>query len=346
MEYIKIKGSDLNVSKICLGSMTWGQQNSEAEGHDQIDYALTQGINFIDTAELYSVPGRKETQGSTERIIGTWLKKTGKRSEIVLATKVTGPSPGLTYISPNLGFSKPRIQEAIDASLQRLQTDYVDIYQLHWPERKTNCFGHLGFTYDAHDPWKDNFEEAITTLYDLMGQGKIRYWGLSNETPWGVMRVFQLCDRLNIPRPITIQNPYNLLNRSFEVGLAEISIRENLGLLAYSPLAFGLLSGKYHLKTDLPTDRINQFKNLARYNGSKSFEATALYMDIAHKFNISPTQLALAFVNAQAFVTSNIIGATTMAQLKENIASIKIILSEEMLKDIQAVHAEISNPAP
>jgi aryl-alcohol dehydrogenase-like predicted oxidoreductase len=325
--------------------MTFGQQNTEMQGHEQIDYALSQGINFIDTAEMYSVPGRQETQGSTEKIIGSWLNKNKKRHEIILATKVTGPSPSFKYISPNLGFSKARIIEALEGSFQRLSTDYIDLYQMHWPERKTNFFGQLGVV--GHDQeWSDNFEESVYTMNDLIKQGKIRHWGLSNENSWGIMRTCGIADKKLVNRPLSIQNPYNLLNRSFEVGLSEISLRENISLLAYSPLGFGRLTGKFQKKTDTPFDRINQFKNLARYNGDKSIEATQKYIKIAEQAGLTPTQLALAFVNDRPFVTSTIIGATTMDQLRENIDSINTSLTQDTLDAIDLVHKEISNPAP
>jgi aryl-alcohol dehydrogenase-like predicted oxidoreductase len=346
MEYKKLGTSDIDVSAICLGTMTWGEQNTEAEGHEQMDYAITQGINFFDTAEMYSVPGRAETQGSTERIIGTWLKKTGKRKDIILATKVTGPSVPMRHISDNLGFSRPRILEAIEGSFKRLQTDYVDLYQMHWPERKTNYFGQLGYNHQADDAWQDNFEEAIGTMNDLVKEGKIRHWGLSNETSWGIMRTCAVSDGKGLPRPLSIQNPYNLLNRSYEVGLAEMSIRENISLLVYSPMGFGLLSGKFHKKIDTPNDRINKFKQLARYNSPQSYEATARYIAIAESSGLTPAQMALAFVNSRTFVTSNIIGATSMVQLKENIESIHVKLSSDVLAAIDVVHKEISNPAP
>ncbi len=345
MRYRKLGTTDLDVSVICLGTMTYGQQNTEVEGHEQLDYAIEQGINFIDTAEMYSVPGRKETQGSTERIIGTWLKKSGKRNEIILATKVTGPSAGLTHISPNLGFSRARILEAIDLSLGRLQTDHIDVYQLHWPERNTNKFGVMG--YAVHDAaWQDNFEESLDTLNELIKVGKIRHWGLSNETPWGVMRTSHIAFVKKYPQLVSIQNPFNLLNRTFEIGLAEIAIRENIGLLAYSPMAFGLLSGKFHKGLDTPSDRINQFKNLARYNSAQCHEATAQYIKIAEDAGLTPAQMSLAYVNDRPFVTSNIIGATNMAQLQENIESVHITLSQDILDAIEAVHKVISNPAP
>ncbi|MFZ1750686.1 MAG: aldo/keto reductase [Saprospiraceae bacterium] len=345
MKYRTLGNTNLNVSVICLGTMTYGQQNTEKEGHEQMNFALSQGVNFFDTAEMYSVPGRPETQGSTEKIIGTWFQKYGKRQAVVLATKVTGPSPGLKYISPNLGFSKKRILEALEGSLLRLKTDYIDLYQMHWPERKANFFGQLGYT-QHDDQWEDNFLEAITTMDQLIKDGKIRHWGLSNETPWGVMRTLNIAQKEGLPRPVSIQNPYNLLNRSYEVGMAEVSARENVGLLAYSPMAFGMLSGKYHNHTDQASDRINQFKQLSRYNSPQSHEATSRYIQIAEEANISPAQLSLAFVNERFFVTSNIIGATSLAQLAENISSIDVHLSREIMDAIDIVHKEISNPAP
>ena len=345
MRYRKLGNTDIEVSVICLGTMTWGQQNTENEGHEQLNLAMDMGINFVDTAEMYSVPGRAETQGSTERIIGSWLKKSGKRRDIVLASKVTGPSAGLKHISPNLGFSRSRIIEAIQGSFMRLGTDYLDLYQMHWPERKTNFFGKLGYT-DHDAEWQDNFLEAVSTMEELKKEGFIRHWGLSNETAWGVMRACQVADRQRLTRPVSIQNPYNLLNRSFEVGLSEISIRENIGLLAYSPMGFGLLSGKYHNNTDKPEDRINQFKQLSRYNSPQSYEATARYISIATDAGISPAVLALAFVNDRPFVTSNIVGATSVEQLRENISSIDVVLSTDTMTRIEEVHKEISNPAP
>ena len=246
MIYDKLGNTDLEVSKICLGTMTFGEQNTEAEGHQQMDYAISQGVNFFDTAELYSVPGRAETQGSTERIIGTWFKSRKNRSKVILATKVTGPSDGLKYIRNPLQFTPAQIRIAIEGSLTRLQTDYVDLYQLHWPERKANFFGKRGFVYDENDPWVDNFLDILSTMQELMDEGKIRHFGISNETPWGMMRYLQLAEQHKLPKCVSIQNPYSLLNRTFETGLAEIAIREQAGLLAYSPMAFGLLSGKYH----------------------------------------------------------------------------------------------------
>ena len=346
MKYKQLGKTDLQVSLICLGTMTFGEQNSESEAHQQLDFAIDHGVNFIDTAELYAVPSSPTNFGKTEQFIGTWLAKRKDRDKIILATKVTGPSTNLKYISNNLGFSKSRMMEAINRSLKQLQTDYVDLYQLHWPERKTNFFGKLGYVHDAEDQWKDNFLEVIQVLDTLVSDGKIRHWGLSNETPWGAMKCLYLARMHGFEAPVSIQNPYNLLNRTFEVGNAEVSIRESLSLLVYSPLAFGLLSGKYHMGIDKPTDRINQFKQLSRYNGKPSYEATARYLSIAKDHNISLAQMSLAYINSRPFVTTNIIGATTMKQLAENIASVDVHLNEEILKSIEAVHAEIPNPAP
>lgn len=345
MEYALLGKTYLRVSKICLGTMTFGQQNTEEEGHEQLDYALDQGINFFDTAEMYSIPGRKETQGSTEEIIGSWIRKRGNRDRFVLATKITGPS-GMTWIRNPLKYNRKQITAAIDGSLRRLQTDYVDLYQLHWPERNTNYFGKLDYKHDPNDPWEDNFLEVLQVMDDLVKFGKIRHFGVSNETPWGLMRLLHLAEIHNLPRCISIQNPYNLLNRSFEVGLSEIAIREKTGLLAYSPMGFGMLSGKFHKGTDKPTARINQFRAYKRYSGDLSRKATAAYLEIAEKHNLSLAQMSLAFVTQQPFVTSNIIGATSMAQLKENIDSIKLKLSPEILSEIEAVHHTIPNPAP
>jgi aryl-alcohol dehydrogenase-like predicted oxidoreductase len=346
MIYDKLGNTDLEVSKICLGTMTFGEQNSEAEGHEQMDYAISQGINFFDTAELYSVPGRAETQGSTERIIGTWFGSRKNRSDIILATKVTGPSEGLTYIRNPLRFTPEQIHTAIDGSLSRLQTDYVDLYQLHWPERKANFFGKRSFVYDESDPWEDNFLDILSTMQELVDAGKIRHFGISNETPWGMMRFLQLAEKHDLPRCVSIQNPYSLLNRTFEIGLAEIAIREGAGLLAYSPMAFGLLSGKYHMGQAKAQDRINQFQQMSRYNSEQSYKATGEYLKIAQEHNLSLAQMSLAYINSRPFLTSNIIGATSMDQLKGNIASIEVELSDEILLQIEAVHNQIPNPAP
>jgi len=267
MQHVKLGNSKLLVSRICLGTMTFGQQNTEAEGHEQMDYAFEAGINFFDTAEMYPIPSRKETQGSTETIIGTWMKQRGLRDKIILASKITGPSPAMLHIRNPLDFSKKQILEALEGSLHRLQTDYIDLYQLHWPERRMNMFGKRGFEHDPSDPWQDNFAEVLHVLQELQNSGKIRYFGVSNESPWGLMRLLHLSETLGLPRPISIQNPYSLLNRLFEVGLAEISLREQVGLLAYSPLGFGVLSGKYLRGEAGPESRFNLFRQYLRYSG-------------------------------------------------------------------------------
>jgi aryl-alcohol dehydrogenase-like predicted oxidoreductase len=347
MEYRQLGKTDLRVSKIGLGTMTFGQQNTEMDAHEQMDYAVEQGINFMDTAELYAVPSRKENSGLTEEYMGTWFKKSRKRHDVILATKISGYRPDLAFIRENqLNYSKKQLNLALEGSLTRLQTDYVDLYQLHWPLRKTNFFGKLDYEYDAADPWEDDFLSVLETMEEFVKQGKIRHFGVSNETAWGLMHLIRLAEKHNLPIPVSIQNPYNLLNRSFEIGLAECAIREKCGLLAYSPLGFGLLSGKFHKKMDTPDARINQFKNLARYNSVLSWEATAQYLELAEKHDLSLTEMALAFVTQQPFTTSNIIGATTMTQLRENIKTAAVYLSKDILKEINAIHATISNPAP
>jgi aryl-alcohol dehydrogenase-like predicted oxidoreductase len=347
MEYRQLGRTDLQVSKICLGTMTFGQQNTEADAHEQMNYALSKGINFFDTAELYAVPSRKENSGLTEKYMGTWFKKSKKRDEIVLATKISGYRPDLAFIrNHQLDYSKKQLQAALEGSLTRLQTDYVDVYQLHWPLRNTNYFGKLNYTHDLNDAWEDDFLTVLETIDGFVKQGKIRHFGVSNETPWGLMHLIRMAEKHHLPIPVSIQNPYNLLNRSFEIGLAECAIREKCGLLAYSPLGFGLLSGKFHKKTDTPNDRINQFKNLARYNNALSWNATEQYLTLAETHGLSLVQMALAFVTQQPFTTSNIIGATSMAQLKENIETASRHLSSDILKAINAIHTAIPNPAP
>lgn len=345
MKYTTLPNTDVKVSKICLGTMTFGQQNTEADGHAQMDYALENGINFFDTAEMYSVPAREETYGSTEKILGTWFKKTGKREEIVLASKIAGPNPNFTYMREKNDFSPASIKFALDQSLQRLQTDYIDVYQLHWPERKTNFFGQRGFKVQE-DGWEDNIHNVLETLEGFIKEGKINHIGLSNETPWGIMRFLEESKYNNLPRIKTIQNPYSLLNRLFENGSAEICIRENVGLLAYSPMAFGVLSGKFLTGESFPNARIKLFPQFSRYSSAQSTEATRLYQEIAQKNGLSLTELSLAFVEQQPFVTSTIIGATSLEQLKENIDTIQVSLSDEILKAIDEVQAVIPDPAP
>jgi len=344
MKYTNLPNTDIKVSKICLGSMTWGQQNTEAEGHEQIDFALEQGVNFIDTAEMYSVPAKPETQGSTEKVIGSWIKKTGRRDEVVIASKIVGPSDMASHIREDLGYHKAALEDAIDKSLQRLQTDYIDLYQLHWPERNTNFFGKKGYKHDNEEKWEDNFREILEHLKSFVDEGKIRHIGLSNETPFGLMRFLEE-SKNDLPRVATVQNPYNLLNRKDEIGLTEILHRENVGLFPYSPLGMGTLSGK-HLDGIKENTRLSLFPQYDRYSNKEAVKATRKYKELADKHDMSLTHLALAFVNQQPFVTSNIIGATSMDQLKENIASIDVVLSEEILKEIDEIHNSIPNPAP
>lgn len=345
MKYTTLPNTDVQVSKICLGTMTFGEQNTEAEGHAQMDYALEQGVNFFDTAEMYSVPGRQETYGSTERILGTWFQKSGNRDKVVLASKIAGPNPNFGYMRDKLDFSPTSIKYALDHSLQRLQTDYIDLYQLHWPERKTNYFGQRGFKVQE-DAWEDNIQAVLETLDGVVKEGKIKHIGLSNETPWGIMRFLEESKYHNLPKIKTVQNPYSLLNRLFEVGSAEVCLRENVGLLAYSPMAFGVLSGKFLTGESHPNARIKLFPNYSRYSSVQCTEATKLYSEIAKKNGLSLTELSLAFIEQQSFVTSTIIGATTMAQLKENIATIDVVLSDEIINEINAVQAIIPDPAP
>ncbi|MFO6423691.1 NADP(H)-dependent aldo-keto reductase [Motilimonas sp. KMU-193] len=346
MKYHKIPHSSLEVSKICLGTMTWGEQNTEQEAHQQLDYALGHGVNFIDTAEMYPVPPKPDTQGLTESYIGSWLTKTGQREKIILATKVAGPSSGRGVdIRPNMALDRRNIHLAVDESLKRLQTDYIDLYQMHWPERKTNFFGQLNYQY-ASDETYTPVVETLEALQELVKAGKIRYIGISNETPWGVSQYLRLAEKHNLPRIVSIQNPYNLLNRTFEQSLAEFAQREGVELLAYSPLGFGVLSGKY-LNAQRPAHaRLTLFERFQRYTNPQAEAATQAYIDIANAHQLDPSQMALAFVNQQPFVSANIIGATTMEQLASNIASVDITLSEDVIADINQVFQRHPNPCP
>ena len=343
MKYTTIPNTEINVSKICLGSMTWGNQNNEAEGHQQMDYAIGQGVNFIDTAELYPVPATAELSGRTSKIIGTWLKKSGNRDKVVIASKIAGGGDYTAHIRTT-GFSPKAIKEAIDLELERLQTDYIDLYQLHWPERDTNRFGVRNFKLDTK--WKDNFNEVLHSLDGEVKAGRIRNIGISNENSWGTMRYLEESKHHNLPRVATIQNAYSLLTRTFETDLAEVALRENVGLLAYSPMAFGVLSGKYIKGKADDNARLKLFPRFARYSGEKAEEAAKHYLKIAEGNNMTLAQMSLAFVNQQPFVTSNIIGATNIEQLKENIDSIDVTLSEDVLQQIEEVHQVIPNPAP
>ncbi|WP_087016357.1 NADP(H)-dependent aldo-keto reductase [Thaumasiovibrio subtropicus] len=344
MEYRKIPHSTLEVSRICLGTMTFGEQNTEAEAHSQLDFALERGVNFIDTAEMYPVPPKAETQGATERYIGSWLQKSGKRDKVILASKVAGPR-GVPHIRDNMSLDHRNIHDAVEASLERLQTDYLDLYQVHWPQRQTNTFGTLNYPYPEENQGV-TILDTLEALADLVRAGKIRYIGLSNETPWGVMSYLRLAEKHALPRPVTIQNPYSLLNRSFEVGLSEVSHHEGVELLAYSPLAFGTLSGKY-LNGAKPKDaRCTLFERFSRYFTDQGVAATQAYVDVAHKHGLDPATMALAFVNQRPFVASNIIGATNLQQLEANINSIDLKLSDEVMEDLLAVGTQYSNPCP
>lgn len=346
MHYRKLGRTDLNVSALCLGTMTWGEQNTEEQGFAQIERAKAAGINFLDTAEMYPVPPRPETYAATERVIGNWFKRQGDRADWILASKIAGPGNGISHIRDGqLKFNREHIVAALDASLQRLQTDWIDLYQLHWPERSTNFFGKLGYQH-TQDHLDTPLQETLQVLDEQVKAGKIRHVGLSNETPWGTMKFLGLADSGNLPRPVSIQNPYNLLNRTFEVGLAEVAIREQCGLLAYSPLAFGMLSGKFENGARPAGSRLALFSRFTRYANDQAIAATSRYVALAREHGLDPAQMALAFVTAQPFVTSNIIGATSLEQLDSNLASIDLQLSGEVLAGIEAIHKAQPNPAP
>ena len=344
--------TDIMVSEICLGTMTWGQQNSEKEAHDQLSFAIERGINFIDTAEMYSVPPKEETYGLTEKYIGTWLKNQD-RSKIILATKIAGrtsnvPSgpPGLDWIRKGPRLNEEHIFEAIENSLKRLNTEYIDLYQIHWPERPVNSFGQLGY---IHNPRKDDIKIEVTleALSKAVQKGLIKYIGLSNETPWGVMKFIEAAKEFGLPRVVSIQNPYSLLNRSFEAGLSEIAINEEVGLLPYSPLAGGVLSGKYLNGKKPENARMTLFERMrTRYTNQHAENAVLEYQKIALKYDLNLTQMAINFVTKQNFVTSNIIGATSIDQLEENIDSINCELNEEVIKEIEKVHKIYTYPCP
>lgn len=346
VKYRQLGHTDIQVSALCLGTMTYGEQNSESEAHAQLDRAINAGINFIDTAEMYPVPPKAKTQGLTERHIGTWLARHGQRDRLVIATKVSGPADWLSYLRDgNPRLDRVNIEAALDKSLQRLQTDYIDIYQLHWPDRHTNYFGELGYRAAGSEEMTPILE-TLQILGDLKKAGKIRHIGVSNETPWGLMRYLSLAEEHDLPRAVSIQNPYNLLNRTFEIGLAEIAHRESCGLLAYSPLAFGVLSGKYLDGRHPPKARLTLFDRFIRYSNPQAVRVTQKYVALAKREGINPAQMALAYVTGRPFVTSNIIGATTLDQLDENIESIHITLSEEVLAEIETIHTQQPNPAP
>jgi aryl-alcohol dehydrogenase-like predicted oxidoreductase len=348
MQYKHLGNSDIQVSAICLGTMTFGEQNTEAEGHHQLDWAVEYGINFIDTAELYAIPPKAETYGRTEEIIGAWLTKRGRRDDLVIASKIAGAGAGwIDHIREGkTRFNAEHISQALDASLKRLQTDYLDLYQLHWPERQTNYFGRLGYQPSNNEQALTPIRQTLEALEEQVKAGKIRYVGLSNETPWGIMQFLNIAKDYDLPKIVSVQNPYSLINRTYEVGCAEISHREDVGLLAYSPLGFGVLSGKYLNGARPENARISKWPEYGRYINTQAVSATEAYVKLARENELDPAQMALAYVNSRPFVASTIIGATTMAQLKNNIASIQLELSDEIITGIDNIHQQYPNPAP
>ena len=347
MIYSKLGDTDIEISKICLGTMTFGEQNTEKESHQQLDFALGNGVNFIDTAEMYPVPPKKNTQGLTEKYIGSWLNKTKRRKDVIIASKVTGPAPDFSYIRDPLQIDKENIEIAIEKNLKRLNTDYIDLYQIHWPQRQTNYFGELNYKYTKENRNQiiDNINESYEALDNLVKKGKIRSIGLSNDTSWGLMKFVEISNTRLFSKIVSVQNPYSLLNRIYEINMAEIAEIENIKLLAYSPLGFGVLTGKY-LKNSPKNARLTIWNRFNRYSNKYAKSATVEYVNLAEKFNLTPTELALSFVNNQPFVASNIIGATNLSQLEENIRSINIKLSEEILSEIEEINQTYPNPAP
>ena len=344
MNYKKLGNTDLDVSTICLGTMTWGEQNTQDEAFEQMDFALDQGVNFWDTAELYSVPPKEETFGHTERIIGNWFKDRNAREKIILATKVAGPARPYIRNGEN-NYNIQNMTKALDGSLKRLQTDYIDLYQLHWPERNVNNFGRLGYIHKENN-WNE-FEEVLENLKKFIDQGKIREIGLSNETPWGVSKYLDISKQKKLPRMMSIQNPYSLLNRTYEVGLSEISIRDKIGLLAYSPLASGFLTGKYRNNSLPKNSRIERDGDFwTRYNKPNRNNAIEEYYKIAKKYSLDMAQMSIKFCEIQDFMTSVIIGATTMEQLKTNIESVNVDLSNDIIEEINQVQTIYPNPCP
>jgi aryl-alcohol dehydrogenase-like predicted oxidoreductase len=349
MQYRPLGNTDIKVSTIALGTMTWGEQNSEADAHAQLDLATDYGVNLIDAAEMYPVPPRPETQGLTERYLGSWLKKSGRREKLIIATKAAGPARlphqpkhvrgGHTY------FDRKGLTEALHGNLERLGTDYIDLYQLHWPDRTVNIFGRLNYSH-IEDEHTVPIEETLSILAEFVKEGKIRTIGVSNETPWGVAQFLKAAEKFKLPRIVSIQNPYNLLNRTFEIALSEFAAREQVGLLAYSPLAFGTLTGKYLNGARPERGRITLYERFSRYNNPQAEKATQEYVALARKHGLEPAHLALAYVNSRPFLTSTIIGATDLAQLKANLSSIHLTLNETILAEIDAIHTRQPNPAP
>ena len=345
MQKIPLGTSSLRVSKLCLGTMTFGEQNTEADAHSQFDYAIERGINFIDTAEIYPVMPRAETQGDSERIIGNWLKKSGNRSKVVLATKITGPSRSIKWIRDNKNeLTEANIRAAVDGSLQRLQTDYIDLYQLHWPSRNVPIFGQTEFSPEAERPCAA-IEDTLGALDVMIKEGKIRHIGVSNESPWGVCEFIKQSELKNLPRIASIQNTYHLGNRSFESGLDEVCFRENVGLIAYSPLGFGQLTGKY-LDNPNAQGRLTIFPTSwsPRFLRPTMIEAARRYVELARSHDISPAQMALAWCYSRWFIDSTIIGATSLSQLEQNINALTLELSDELIDAINVIHADITNP--
>ncbi len=340
-----LPNTHLKVSKVCLGTMTFGEQNTEQDAHYQLSYATERGVNFIDTAEMYPIAARKETLGKTEQYIGSWLKKNShKRDNLVIATKIAGPNRGLDYIREPLDFSKKNLVEAVEKSLKKLETEYIDLYQLHWPDRVMNMFGQRGVS-EIDAKWQDTIYETLQALDEIIKTGKIKYIGVSNENSWGVMRYLMQSEKHGLPRIVSIQNPYSLLNRLYEVGLSEIGMRENVGLLAYSPLAFGFLTGKY-LNGNPENSRMSLFPVFKRYLNENCYRATQMYQELAQQYGLSLTELAIAFVHHQDFVTSTIIGATSLDQLEENLNAFDVILTDEVINEINKIQELIPNPAP
>lgn len=349
MQFRPLADTGILLPEICLGTMTFGEQNTQEEAFQQLDYALDQGLYFWDTAEMYPVPPKAETQGVTERIIGNWIASRGGRDKLFLASKIAGPSQGGSHIRDGqTKFVASEIASAIDNSLSRLQTDYIDLYQLHWPQRATNFFGKLGYgnAEAADDRAVTNLEETLTALHDEIKKGRIRYIGLSNETPWGTMKFLHLAEKLGLSKFVSVQNPYSLLNRTYEIGMSEIAKYEGVGLLAYSPLAFGYLTGKFRNGARPANARVTLFSRFSRYSNPESEWAVEQYAQLAEQHGLTLTQLSLTFIKQQFFVTSTIIGATNLDQLKENIQAFDVNLSEEVLQGIEVIHRQQPNPAP